>query len=79
MRVPGAWAVLHETTDLLIIGAGPFGLAMAAWARCEGLDHRVVGRPMAFWREHMPAGMTLRPGRGWHLDPHAIVSTRRIP
>ena len=27
-----------------------------------------LGRPMGFWREHMPAGMFLRSGPDWHLD-----------
>jgi len=56
-------------TALLIIGAGPFGLAMAAHAGELGIDHVVVGRSMSFWGEHMPAGMMLRSGCDWHLDP----------
>jgi cation diffusion facilitator CzcD-associated flavoprotein CzcO len=55
--------------DLLVIGAGPYGLAAAAAARDRGLDVTVLGRPMGFWREHMPAGMFLRSGPDWHLDP----------
>ena len=51
-----------EQTELSIVGAGPFGLAMAAEARRRGIAHRVVGEPMAFWREHMPVGMVLRSG-----------------
>lgn len=54
---------------LLVIGAGPFGLAMAAQAQELGVDHIVIGQPMSFWRRHMPAGMTLRSGCEWHLDP----------
>lgn len=57
------------STDLLIIGAGPFGLAMAREADRRGIDHRIVGRPMSFWREQMPARMNLRSGLNWHLDP----------
>jgi thioredoxin reductase len=56
-------------TSFLIIGAGPFGLAMAAQAQVLGVDHVVVGRPMSFWKEHMPKGMILRSGCDWHLDP----------
>jgi cation diffusion facilitator CzcD-associated flavoprotein CzcO len=59
--------MLH--TELLIIGAGPFGLAMAAEAQALGVDHLVVGEPMSFWRNHMPVGMLLRSACDWHLDP----------
>ncbi|HET9266022.1 MAG TPA: NAD(P)-binding domain-containing protein [Vicinamibacterales bacterium] len=56
------------TTDLLIIGAGPYGLTMAAHARHLGIDHIIVGEPMRFWRAHMPNGMYLRSACDWHLD-----------
>ena len=56
-------------TKFLIIGAGPFGLSMAAYAKHHHIDHLVVGRPMAFWKSNMPKGMFLRSGRDWHLDP----------
>ena len=55
-------------THLLIVGAGPFGLAVASYARHLGLDFQVVGRPMEFWKEHMPEGMYLRSASDWHLD-----------
>jgi thioredoxin reductase len=58
----------HET-DLLVIGAGPFGLAIAAQASHLGIEHLVVGRPMEFWRKNMPAGMYLRSACDLHLDP----------
>ena len=53
---------------LLVIGAGPYGLATAACAKRAGIEQLVVGEPMAFWRENMPAGMFLRSGADWHLD-----------
>lgn len=56
-------------TDLLIIGAGPFGLAIAAQAAHAGIEHLIVGKPMEFWRRHMPKGMYLRSACDWHLDP----------
>jgi len=67
-------------TDLLIIGAGPFGLAVAAQAAHDGIEHLIVGKPMEFWRRNMPKGMLLRSACDWHLDPlnvHTIESFLR--
>lgn len=66
----------HET-NLLIVGAGPFGLAIAAQASHVGIEHLVVGKLMEFWRSNMPKGMYLRSECDWHLDPvnvHTIES-----
>ncbi|MBB1247089.1 SidA/IucD/PvdA family monooxygenase, partial [Streptomyces durbertensis] len=46
--------------DLVIVGAGPYGLSIAAHAAAAGLRLRTFGRPMASWRDHMPAGMFLK-------------------
>lgn len=56
------------TTTLLIIGAGPYGLSTAAHAQRLGIDTHVLGRPMAFWKEHMPPGMYLRSPVAWDLE-----------
>jgi hypothetical protein len=56
-------------TRLLVIGAGPYGLATAAAARAAGIEPFVVGEPMEFWRQNMPSGMFLRSSVDWHLDP----------
>ena len=56
-------------TDLLIIGAGPFGVSLAAVADHHNVDYLIVGYPMSFWKRNMPGGMLLRSDCDWHLDP----------
>lgn len=46
--------------DVVIVGAGPFGLSGAAYLKDKGLSVGVFGEPMSFWQDHMPAGMFLR-------------------
>jgi 2-polyprenyl-6-methoxyphenol hydroxylase-like FAD-dependent oxidoreductase len=65
-------------TKLLIVGAGPFGMAAASLARDRGIDHLMIGRQMAFWREHMPAGMYLRSAADWHLDAAGVCTIERF-
>src|SRR5271166_6639947 len=43
-----------------IIGAGPYGLSIAAHFWREGIPFRVFGRPMDSWLAHMPKGMMLK-------------------
>ena len=57
---------------LLVIGAGPYALSIAALARERGIGSMVLGRPMGFWRDNMPEGMFLRSGPDWHLDGAAV-------
>lgn len=66
--------------DLLVVGAGPYGLSIASHAAGAGLRLRVLGRPMASWRDHMPRGMYLKsepwasnlsdPDDRWRLDTY---------
>ncbi|MBV9481325.1 MAG: NAD(P)/FAD-dependent oxidoreductase [Acidobacteria bacterium] len=44
----------------IIVGAGPYGLSVAAHLRRNGIPCRVFGRPMDSWLEHMPQGMLLK-------------------
>jgi len=46
--------------DVAIVGAGPYGLSIAAHLRHLGIDHRIFGAAMAFWQQHMPPGMLLK-------------------
>jgi NADPH-dependent 2,4-dienoyl-CoA reductase/sulfur reductase-like enzyme len=39
------------STSVAIIGAGPYGLSVAAHLRALGIPHRIFGEPMRFWRE----------------------------
>jgi thioredoxin reductase len=43
-----------------IIGAGPYGLSVAAHLRRNGVPFRIFGRPMDSWLAHMPKGMMLK-------------------
>ena len=61
-----------DTTSLLVVGAGPYGLAVAARARECGIDTVIVGHPLGFWTDHMPEDMFLRSGVDWHLDASGI-------
>jgi hypothetical protein len=47
-------------TNVAIIGAGPYGLSLAAHLRGNGIPFRIFGRPMDSWRSHMPQGMLLK-------------------
>ena len=69
---------MNSETDLLIIGAGPFGLAIAAEAAHAGIEYLIVGKPMEFWRKNMPKGMYLRSACDWHLDAQNIDTIERF-
>jgi FAD-dependent urate hydroxylase len=47
-------------SEVLIIGAGPYGLSISTHLRGRGIDHLIVGRSMDTWRTHMPVGMYLK-------------------
>lgn len=52
-------------TEIIIIGAGPYGLSIAAHLRALGVGYRIFGRTMFNWRAKMPQGMLLK------SDPYA--------
>ena len=46
--------------EIVIVGAGPYGLSLAAHFRSQGIRFRIFGRPMDSWLNHMPKGMYLK-------------------
>ena len=73
--------------DIAIIGAGPYGLSLAACLRPHGQSVRIFGSPMRSWSHHMPQGMHLKsegfasnlhdPGGEFTLE--AYCAERAIP
>ncbi|WP_210435342.1 NAD(P)-binding domain-containing protein [Saccharopolyspora sp. ASAGF58] len=51
---------MSDLVDVAIVGAGPYGLSLAAHLRRAGLSYRQFGLPMNLWRAHMPRGMYLK-------------------
>ncbi|MGA7671420.1 MAG: NAD(P)-binding domain-containing protein [Nitrolancea sp.] len=49
--------------QVVVIGAGPYGLAASNRLRREGFDVKVFGESMVFWERNMPKGMFLRSSR----------------
>ncbi len=51
---------MGSNAGVAVIGAGPYGLSVAAHLAGAGLRPRVFGRPMETWHEFMPNGMVLK-------------------
>jgi len=49
--------------DVVVVGAGPYGLSAATYLKAKGLSVRIFGQPMEFWATKMPEGMLLRSPR----------------
>jgi hypothetical protein len=46
--------------EVAIIGAGPYGLSVAAQLAARGVSFRIFGRALDTWRNHMPKDMLLK-------------------
>ncbi|ALS29124.1 NADPH-dependent L-lysine 6-monooxygenase [Paenibacillus sp. 32O-W] len=49
-----------KLVDIIFIGAGPYGISLAAHAKASGLSYVILGRPMHFWQNQMPQNMFIR-------------------
>jgi cation diffusion facilitator CzcD-associated flavoprotein CzcO len=69
-----------RSVEVAIIGAGPYGLSIAAHLRAHGVEFRIFGNPMEHWRARMPAGMLLK-SEGFAsdlYDPERRFTLRRF-
>ena len=67
-----------EACEVAIVGAGPYGLSLAAYLQANEISFRIFGGPMSAWQTRMPAGMYLKsegcasnlsdPSSGFTLD-----------
>jgi thioredoxin reductase len=51
---------MPQPTDVAIVGAGPYGLSIAAHLAQLKVPFRIFGKPMETWLDHMPRGMHLK-------------------
>src|SRR5438128_279661 len=51
---------MSDVIDVAIVGAGPYGLSLAAHLSAAGVSYRHFGMPMRLWRGSMPKGMFLK-------------------
>jgi thioredoxin reductase len=67
-----------SANGIVIVGAGPYGLSVAAHLRRHGLLFRIFGSPMQSWWSSMPAGRLLKSeGRASSLSDPAGSYTPR--
>lgn len=71
---------MHDSQlPVIVIGAGPYGLSIAAHLQALGIPFKIFGEPMQSWRECMPRGMLLK-SEGFASDlyhPSGELSLRK--
>ena len=51
---------MAETCEVVVIGAGPYGLSIGAHLAAHNIPHRIFGKAMDTWATQMPKGMLLK-------------------
>ena len=51
---------MEDSCDVAVIGAGPYGLSLAAHLSAQNIPHRIFGKAMDTWSTQMPKGMLLK-------------------
>jgi hypothetical protein len=71
---------LIQLIDVIIIGAGPYGLSIATHLQSAGVSFRIFGKPMDSWKNSMPPGMLLKshPWSSSLYDPGSTFPLRRF-
>lgn len=71
---------MPSSTEISIIGAGPYGLSLASYLAAAGIPFRIFGTPFNAWRTQMPRNMVLK-SAGFSSsisDPHAAFSYKQF-
>ena len=51
---------MSKSCEIVVIGAGPYGLSIAAHLAARNIPHRIFGKAMETWATQMPRGMMLK-------------------
>jgi thioredoxin reductase len=51
---------MAEICEVVVVGAGPYGLSTAAHLAARDIPHRIFGKAMDTWATQMPKGMLLK-------------------
>ncbi|MFC7916300.1 FAD-dependent oxidoreductase [Streptomyces sp. NPDC057386] len=68
---------MNADQRVVVVGAGPYGLATAAHLKARHVPFRVFGQPMDGWRSHMPGRMYLK-SSPFSSSISAVVPGRRL-
>ena len=51
---------MDALSNVIVVGAGPYGLSIAAHLKSNQVGYRIFGKPMHSWDQHSPKGMRLK-------------------